>query len=591
MTSAIKSALQDLPSDALKSLSGNAEALIQLAHLKKSKKKKSDGPQHEVDYATAKATIQTLGEQADVMAELGRAQLRFHEALDELNKIDFIGDLFRAEGATAISDAYSWLTGARGGPKIPRSASVREAAAAIKEALDAPVTDHKAIQKAVEDGEKLVGKCLQTKIDFTAKIRELNKNIHKYVNHKAVGVIVDVEIKEGTPEYKKYKDRLKRLKLVQKAAHKIAEWGAEAADVYGFGWAVELAEYVIVDGGGHAAKQQIRGQAKDHFEKSHTSDDVLEILDDDPLMIPAAFIKKQKSQVDAFLGAISPAMNMAIPKAWEYLKSAIETALNTYLEARLNLVKAGFDEKPTREQRRELWRQHQAELREQVKAVFDKEIDVQTVARTAWKYGRMKPGDLAELALKRLIKEAMIYLMTYFPPDPAQRVSGADLNAKLVNLLDTEYGAATDIQSSTEPRAAGVPATTKGGNPVVGSEPSLTKDGRFWVTVDHPTYGLLRGYLDPDGTFEPLEPAKSNVDDWSNRTVNIRTGSFRENGTEVAGTWYKPWPDRTYYLFVTEGGRHLWVDGFTTTRSRANLSEEFAEKMQSMPAFEWTEAL
>src|SRR5262249_7757164 len=102
----------------------------------------------------------------------------------------------------------------------------------------------------------------------------------------------------------------------------------------------------------------------------------------------------------------------------------------------------------------------------------------------------------------------------------------------------------------------------------------------YWARIED-----IWGYLELDGTFIPLQPDQNLFTDrWSSRKVAFDSyrsydqGSDEDEGKEKAkekedvrpirGEWYRPWPDRNYFVFVRNSNHQReWARGSDLTRN------------------------
>lgn len=368
------------------------------------------------------------------------------------------------------------------------------------------------------------------------------------------------------------------------------------------------------------------------YKHEHVGGEIFGELDDDPMAIPEMLAKKHKQNVEIVLALISPFIetlaDLAPPLgvAWDIINTAIEEAVDTYLERRLQLAREQLGEKDPPDG----WAKQFAmnvgdELKDNIFKIF-------------------KPYEvLKDAAVNTVIKKINQIIMKYLPIDPAQAVKGEDLLNEMAALHDsflTSYHVKSEpdvamfaefekpehdkkkrkidqILSPIQADEAGepyqfvrigdeigalyrrtgefrtdddapqlghvertmiglMPTADIAGRPVeevdlsVGFRKSaensaaadaVTARAALWVRI-----GDMWGYIDQDRPhkFWARKPDVGAFSDWTHR--KIKSDSYKQGKTVVKGTWYRPWPDQHYFLFVRSDDDGLeWARGAQST--------------------------
>jgi hypothetical protein len=366
-----------------------------------------------------------------------------------------------------------------------------------------------------------------------------------------------------------------------------------------------------------------------NYRKNVPAGEIFDEHDKNPDMMAQMLVRKTKDDMELIMVAISTVVETAADQvpglgtAWGIIEKAIKETVEAYLQRRLDLA----DElRGVVKEKGSIGEDYLAKLGGEFKdnifkvlnpfeAMKDAAISLlaQKIAETVMKYLPVQPAQMIDgSGLMSHMNEIHNSFMTQFHrkgtpekprhtyPMPTEDSEGNTVVAILSGMKDYDtddpyvlakvdlgdlgvrrgtimlktlvFDGDAELGEVDKILLGFLPETDSRGRPVdeVRLEDGLSAKREGHVFTKNPAYyariGDLWGFIDQPGPneFHPVKPDLSAFGNWSNRTI---TGSgYREGGTEVAGTWHRPWQDREYYVFVpTDGSPRTWALGAAMT--------------------------
>lgn len=340
--------------------------------------------------------------------------------------------------------------------------------------------------------------------------------------------------------------------------------------------AADLALAVMAKG----AKDKLVQEGVQEFEKQHTLAEMRLQHDRNPLLIAKELVKQQKAALDLLIKTIGVTLSgamiaaepygSAVMQVWEPVSKAVQIAIESHLKERIQIseaaVKAELAKEPAPMEAastaKGIFTAAREGLEEDLKknignAVSSKAGDFAGGLLNALKGKKLtdemknaahglegiveKPGDFTSVVLDWVMPPIMEVVWKFFPPEPAQLISGKEL----ASMIDTVAIAQLPpgfliVNASSLPKA-------EPGEPIKDRPADIkqevwdrfveTNDGRtqfrddpakcrYYVAqkvagfAQHPGV-LVWGYFDPrSGKFSPEAIDESHLgEDWSARTI------------------------------------------------------------------------